>query len=143
MKDRIKSVRKYSSMTQSEFGEKIGVSRDVIANIEYGRVEPSQVITKSICREFDVNEQWLRTGEGEMFRPKDRDAELAYWVGTVMADEPESFRRRFLNLLVNLTPEDWQRAETFTRSLLSQDRIPQNESPDPQADPCAVPSETD
>ena len=143
MKDRIKAIRKHYGLNQTDFGARLGVKQTTVAGWESSSRTPLEPIISLICREFDVNEQWLRTGEGEMFRPKDRDAELAYWVGTVMADEPESFRRRFLNLLVNLTPEDWQRAETFTRSLLSQDRIPQNESPDPQADPCAVPSETD
>ena len=66
MKERIKALRKALGLTQSEFGSRIGVGSSTIATYETGR-EPLNPIIISICREFRVNEQWLRTGEGEMF----------------------------------------------------------------------------
>lgn len=66
MKDRIKSLRKTLGLTQAEFGARIGVGSSTIATYETGR-EPLNPIIVSICREFRVNEQWLRTGDGEMF----------------------------------------------------------------------------
>jgi transcriptional regulator with XRE-family HTH domain len=60
-------------LTQAEFGEVLGVSRDVIANLETGRVEPSQVIVNAVCREFNIDESWLRTGEGKMFNYPDNE----------------------------------------------------------------------
>lgn len=68
MKDRIKLIRKALNLTQEEFGARIGVKRNTIATYEIGRGEPLDTIIRSICREFDVNEEWLRTGSGEMFR---------------------------------------------------------------------------
>ena len=59
-------------LSQREFGEKIGVSRDVISNIEYGRVQPKPLLIKHICDLYSVNEKWLMTGEGEMFNEKMR-----------------------------------------------------------------------
>lgn len=67
MTDRIKAVRKALNMSQREFGEKLGVSRDVISNIEYGRVKPRELFFQHICKLYQVNEHWLETGEGEMF----------------------------------------------------------------------------
>lgn len=67
MKDRIKKVRKELELTQQELADKIGVKQNTIATYEMGRTNPSDQCIRSICREFGVNEQWLRTGEGEMF----------------------------------------------------------------------------
>lgn len=69
MKDRIKKLRKTLNMTQQEFADKIGVKRNTIGQYEIGRNEPIDAVVNLICREFDVNETWLRTGEGEMFKP--------------------------------------------------------------------------
>lgn len=67
MTNRIKAVREVLRLSQREFGEKLGVSRDVISNIEYGRVPPKELLLRHICQLYKVNEHWLTTGEGEMF----------------------------------------------------------------------------
>lgn len=67
MNTRIKEIRDFFSLTQDEFGKRIGSARNTIANYENGNRNPSNAIITSICREFNVNETWLRTGEGEMF----------------------------------------------------------------------------
>lgn len=118
MKDRIRTVRKHYRLTQSEFGARIGAKQTSVANWETGSRTPLDSIISLICREFSVNERWLRTGEGEMIRDQDRENALMEWVGTVLADEPESFRKRYLTLLMNFTPEDWKRAEQFALSLI-------------------------
>ena len=77
MQDRIKQVRQSEGLTQAEFAEKIGLSRNYIAMIEIGQREPSDRTIKDICRIFGVNEIWLRTGVGEPFMPLSRSEELA------------------------------------------------------------------
>lgn len=67
MSNRIKAVREALKLSQREFGEKLGVSRDVISNIEYDRVRPKELLLRHICQLYRVNEEWLKTGEGEMF----------------------------------------------------------------------------
>lgn len=66
MHNRIKEIRKKSKLSQANFGLKLGVSRDVINNIENGRVEPKPLIVKHICSVFGISEQWLLTGKGCM-----------------------------------------------------------------------------
>ena len=80
MKDRIKKIRRELDLTQQEFAERIGIKRNTIANYETGRNDPVDSVISLICREFDVYEEWLRTGEGEMFKPKPSDIldQLAY-----------------------------------------------------------------
>ena len=67
LKERIKKLRKELSMTQAEFAQKIGTSQNVLANYEIGRRNPSNSVINNISKTFDVNEEWLRTGEGKMF----------------------------------------------------------------------------
>lgn len=67
MPTRIKAVREALKLSQREFGEKLGVSRDVISNIEYGRVQPKELFLRHVCQLYKVNECWLKTGEGKMF----------------------------------------------------------------------------
>ena len=67
MSDRIKAIRKALGLSQREFGERLGVSRDVVSNLEYGRVYPKELTLRHICKLYGVNLHWLQTGEGEMF----------------------------------------------------------------------------
>lgn len=69
MSERIKRLRKSLDLTQQEFADRIGIKRNTIANYESGRNEPVDSVISLICREYGVNEIWLRTGNGEMFNP--------------------------------------------------------------------------
>lgn len=71
--DRIKKLRRELDLTQKEFGERIGIKGNTVAQYELGRSNPIDAVLSLICREFNVREEWLRTGEGEMFRPKPSD----------------------------------------------------------------------
>ncbi len=64
---RIKTIRDNLDITQAVFADRLGTARNTIANYEIGRREPKDATIKAICREFNVNENWLRTGKGEMF----------------------------------------------------------------------------
>lgn len=89
MVNRIKTVRETLKLSQREFGEKLGVSRDVISNIEYGRVQPKELLLNHMCQLYNINEAWLKTGEGEMFKTSEEISK---------ADEA-------LNLFKSLRPE--------------------------------------
>lgn len=70
MKGRIKQIRKELDLTQKAFAERIGMKGNTIATYEMGRAIPSDATINHICKEFRVNEAWLRTGKGEMFAPE-------------------------------------------------------------------------
>ena len=69
--ERVKQLRKELNLSGEKFGERLGVGRSAISNIENSNRNLTEQTIKSICREFNVNENWLRTGEGEMFNPLD------------------------------------------------------------------------
>ena len=123
MNNRIREVREHFKLTQTEFGERLGVSRDVIGNIEYNRLKnPKQKepIIKLICSTFGVNEIWLRSGEGEMFQAMTEDEELDAYLGDMMHDEPASSCRRLTIEMKNWTPEVWQMLEEICKRLATE-----------------------
>lgn len=67
--ERIKKVRRTADLTQQEFADRIGSKRNTVATYEIGRTDPSAAVISLVCREFNISEKWLRTGEGEMFVP--------------------------------------------------------------------------
>ena len=73
LNERLKKLRRTLDLTQQAFSDKLGVKRNTVGQWEIGRNEPSDAIIFSICREFNVNEDWLRTGNGEMFIELTRD----------------------------------------------------------------------
>lgn len=105
--ERIKAVRKHFKLTQAEFGERIGVKGNTIANYELGRNAPVDAIFSLLCREYGVNEIWLRTGEGEMFQAMTENEELSAYAGDVLAAAPDDIRKRFLAAQAKWTPDMW------------------------------------
>lgn len=115
---RITQLRKDLDLSQTAFGERVGVSRGVVNNLERNLTTPSPLLLQQICKEYNVNREWLETGEGEMFNPVDLDVELAGYFGSVLADEQGSFRKDFLTALSKLPPEGWELLEEFIENLI-------------------------
>lgn len=120
MESRIKELRKKLGLTQEEFAKKIGLARNSIANYEIGRREPTNAIITSICREFGVNEVWLRTGEGgleNMFVQMLDDDEYSLNLGKLTKEENQ-FVRNAIKYLANSEPEKLKIIEDFMKSCL-------------------------
>lgn len=123
MNDRIKKVRTALGLSQQEFADRIGIKRGAVANYEVGRNEPIDAVISLICREFNVSERWLRTGDGEMFVQISRDKEIMRFVGDVMQGEDDNFRRRFLLALAARLPEEhWADIEDFARQITAESK---------------------
>ncbi len=121
MKDRIKQLRKALDLTQQEFADRIGIKRNSYANYETGRNTPIDAIIVSICREFNVNEEWLRNGTGEMFLPSNRNADIAKLTKELLNEESDSFKNRFVSMLANLSVEEWEFLEKKAKELAGMD----------------------
>lgn len=121
LKDRIKLVRKNKGLTQIEFGEIIGVKGNTVTNYETGIRNPTDVVMRSICREFNINEQWLRTGEGEMLSEISKDEEIERFIGDMLKDEDDSFKKRLISGLAKLDDDGWTILENFLNSIQKRD----------------------
>lgn len=117
IKDRIKTIRKKKELTQVEFGQIIGVKGNTVTNYETGLRNPTEAVVKSICREFNVNEHWLRTGEGEMFIELTKEEEIASFIGGILRDEDDSFKKRLISGLAALDETGWEVLENFLNSI--------------------------
>ena len=122
MHNRIREVRKALHMTQADFGAKIGVRGNTVTGYENGQRVPSDAVIVSICREFHVDEHWLRTGDGKMFTATTRDEEVMAFVGVVMRGEEDNFRRRFLLALSRLPEERWADIEAFALQIVEENK---------------------
>lgn len=110
-------LRKHFKMTQAEFGAKIGVSRDVINNFENKSVVPSEPVIRLIVHEFGVNRTWLETGEGEMLKDTSPEDEIVCFVRSVLSDESDNFKKRFMIMLASLDEEGWELLEKMNETL--------------------------
>lgn len=108
MGDRIKELRKALGLTQQEFSDRIGVKRNTIAQYESGRNAPIDAVVSLICREFNVNEEWLRNGTEPMFQAKSRNEELFEFAAKVAEGDPGSIRSQLLAVMSRLTDEQWE-----------------------------------
>lgn len=104
MNERLKKLRKTLDLTQQKFADKIGVKQNTIAQYEMGRNTPIDSIISLICREFNVNEKWLRTGEGEMFNSS--DDEYIAMIDRIMAGENE-FAKNVFKTFAMFDDADW------------------------------------
>ena len=121
MNARIKAIRKTVGLNQTEFGARIGVKQTTIAGYETGASTPMDAVISSICREFNVDEHWLRTGEGEMFRARDRMDELMESAGRFFSNETDEFRLRFAKMVFNWSDAEWDALYHYAQQLLSED----------------------
>jgi transcriptional regulator with XRE-family HTH domain len=122
--ERLKHLRKdILKMTLESFGAKIHLSRQSLSNIENGNRSITDRTISDICREFDVNEEWLRTGEGPEFVKVTRAEEIQKMVDDIMRDRPEAFRRRFVTALAALDESGWIALENFIDSISDQKEI--------------------
>nr|DAK64921.1 MAG TPA: helix-turn-helix domain protein [Caudoviricetes sp.] len=119
MNERLKELRKSLKMNQAEFAKALGVGQSSLAMIETNRRPLTNKNIKLICAEFDVNEEWLRTGEGEMFVIRSDEEELAAFFGDILNDG-SSFKKRFISALAALDTEDWEVIEKFINSIIAE-----------------------
>lgn len=105
MNERIRKIRSSSKLTRAEFGKRLGVSGDVINNLERGRVEPKEPILKLICKEFGVSYSWLVDGIGEM--SDSEESEAMEIVESVMTGDNE-FAKKVLVAFARMSEDKWR-----------------------------------
>lgn len=125
MNERIKELRTVLNLTQDAFAKRLGVKRNTIGNYETGNRVPSDQSIFSICREFNVNEEWLRNGTGEMFNSMSQDEELAYIVGQALPNADDYVKNTFIQLgrlAQQFTADDWAVVKKFVDALAGKDK---------------------
>lgn len=105
--ERIKIVRKEKGLTQQTFADKLGLKRNTIGSYEIDAGLPSDRTISDICREFGVNEIWLRTGDGEPFQQESREEQIMRFAAQTVKGSDE-FRKAFVSMLTKMDADDWE-----------------------------------
>ena len=116
---RIKEIRTNKNMSQEEFGKRLVISRAQIGSYETDRRKVPERTIRDICREFNVNENWLRTGKGEMYQSQPQIDELEYLMGkfSINAEEDET-RTKIIKALLKLDDNGWKVIEGLVDDIL-------------------------
>ena len=109
MNQRMKMVREALGMSQANFAESADIGLGVIKNIDSNRTEPNDHFYNVLCARYNINRAWLETGEGEMFVEMSRAEKIGRFVADVLEDEPDSFRRKLIDILIELDEDGWQK----------------------------------
>lgn len=120
MENRIKLLRKTLGLTQQKFADAIGIRQNTVAQYEIGRSRPIDAVISLICREFNVSERWLRTGEGEMFQPVSRNEELFTFALSAAKAPPDDVRAQLLSVMARLSTDDWAALARIARLFLEE-----------------------
>lgn len=118
MNERIKMLRTALSMSQTDFAQRLSVSRSAICKIESGENSPSEQTIKLMCNEFGVNEEWLRTGAGNMFEEMSRAEKAAQIVATAIGSGDEFVLNTFI-ALGQLSHDEWDIIKKFVDKIKS------------------------
>ena len=119
LNERINAIIREKGMTKTAFADRINVSQAFVSQICTGASQPSERTIADICREFNVNEHGLRTGEGDMFVHLSRNEELADFFSDILTDE-NGFRTRLISVLARLNTDQWKLLEQVADNLLQE-----------------------
>lgn len=124
--ERVKQIRKEAGLTQQQFADRLGLKRNSIAQIEGGRNTSDQTI-RAICKEFNVNEAWLRDGIGEPHTEQSWEEEVAQFVFSTFQSEEESFQKDLLRVLARLPLDQWEVLGNIAKQLYLEQQKRENE----------------
>lgn len=115
--DRIIKIRENRGDSQEKFASRLGLSRNFINQVENRKKNISDRTISDICREFDVNEEWLKNGTGEVYIARSRNQAITDFAADLILDEDESFKKRLIEVLAQLSVEEWEILEELAMKL--------------------------
>jgi len=118
--DRLRMVRKELGLTMEAMGDQISTSQGHISAMEKGTKAISGRTIDLVCMRFNVRKDWLVNGSGEMFSQMTKDEEIAAFMGDTLADEDETFKKRFLSMLSRVSVEEWEFLEKMVKDLVKE-----------------------
>ena len=110
--ERIKYLRKdILKLTQQEFSDSLKISRSNMGNIEIGRIAVTDRVICDICEKFNINEEWLRTGNGSMYIELSKEEYIAAFISSILKNKEDSFKKRYVTMLSKLDEDGWEALE--------------------------------
>lgn len=120
--ERFRQAREKLKLSQEEFASRANRTRSEIKNIEYGKTTPKEEVIAGVCEAHDISSNWLRTGEGEMFVPKDKEREIAEFLADVASDRENSVRRQLIRIMARLPEDTWETIEQILKDFANEQK---------------------
>lgn len=118
--ERVKEIRKALGLTLDQFGEKIGIKKSALSKIENGLNSLSETLSISICREYNVNPDYLAGTSEKMFLEMTKEDEIAAMLGDVLKESDDSFKKRFVSALARFDDNDWRMFERILDMVIKE-----------------------
>lgn len=106
--ERIKEVRKVLRLTLEAFGQRVGMKKSSLSHMENGTNAVSNQLRTAVCREFHVREEWLRTGDGEMFEERTPDQAIVDFAADLVNVDDDAFKKRLVSALARMDDQTWE-----------------------------------
>lgn len=117
MNERLQRIREMTGLSLRSFAARLGMSGGSISLLENGKRQLTSAFINAVCKEFKVNENWLRTGEGEMLMPQSRADRLAEVTAALYNDDDDGFRLRLIELIAGMSAEQIQQLQEVCKKL--------------------------
>lgn len=117
---RIKEVRKAVGLTLEKFGERVGMKSNSLSQVENGINSVSSQLRMAVCREFHVREEWLRTGEGEMFEERTPDQAIVDFAADLVNVEDDAFKKRLISAFARMDEKTWADFKSWAEAFLAE-----------------------
>lgn len=117
---RIKEVRKAVGLTLEKFGERVGMKSNSLSQVENGINSVSSQLRMAVCREFHVREEWLRTGEGEMFEERTPDQAIVDFAADLVNVEDDAFKKRLIGAFARMDDKTWAEFKSWAEAFLAE-----------------------
>lgn len=118
---RFKEIRLALNMKQGQLAKELTLSQGHVSDIENGRKAVSDQTIEILSLKYGVNEEWIRNGHPPMLIVQKRENQLMSWAANILKDESDSFKRRFVNMLMSLTEDEWEFIERKAKELAGVD----------------------
>ena len=118
--ERIKEVRKTLGLTLDKFGERVGMKKSSLSQVENCTNAVSGQLRTAVCREFHVREEWLRTGEGEMFEDRTPDQAIVDFAADLVNVDDDAFKKRLISALARMDDQTWEAFEKWINAFLEE-----------------------
>ena len=118
--ERIKEVRKALGLTLDKFGERVGMKKSSLSQVENCTNAVSGQLRTAVCREFHVREEWLRTGEGEMFEERTPDQAIVDFAADLVNVDDDAFKKRLISALARMDDQTWEAFEKWINAFLEE-----------------------
>ena len=118
MTERLKLIRSELNLSQAKFAEEMHVTRDIIANYESGRVEPTDLYIDTLCKKYRIDENWLRTGKGNMYLPITRETEIAEITSKMFMAVDNDIRYQLIKIVSQMSEEQLETFRDIAKQLV-------------------------